>query len=72
MGAVNAAGQGPLPDDDRAVVVLVCEGLTNREIATRLETTELVVAGCVSRILRRLGLRNRVQLAVWGVKQGLF
>jgi DNA-binding NarL/FixJ family response regulator len=54
------------------VVVLLCEGLTNVEIAARLGTTEQAVGGRLSGILHRLGLRNRVQLAVWAVKQGLY
>jgi DNA-binding NarL/FixJ family response regulator len=69
---MSEAGRHPLSDDDVAVVVLVCEGLMNREIATRLEITEPAIALRISRILRRLGLRNRVQLAVWAVKQGLY
>jgi len=62
----------PLADDERAVVVLVCEGLSNRAVATRLGIGEHAVAAHISAILRRLGLRNRVQLAVWAVKQGLY
>lgn len=64
--------QQSLSDDERVVVVLVCEGLTNPEIAARLGIGEYVVAVRISYTLRRLGLRNRVQLAVWAVKQGLY
>ena len=62
----------PLSDEENAVVVLVAEGLTNLEIARRLEISEQNVAGHLSRILRKLGFRNRVQVAVWAVKQGLY
>ena len=68
---MSAPGQPSLSDDERAVVVLVCEGLTNPEIAARLGVGEHAVAVHISTMLRRLGLRNRVQLAVWAVKHGL-
>jgi DNA-binding NarL/FixJ family response regulator len=69
---VSETRRHPLSDDDVAVVVLMCEGLTNSEIAARLEVGEHVVAVQISSMLHRLGLRNRVQLAVWAVKQGLY
>jgi DNA-binding NarL/FixJ family response regulator len=69
---VTVPKQQSLSDDDCVVVVLVCEGLTNPEIAARLGIGEYVVAVRISYIFRQLGLRNRVQLAVWSVKQGLY
>jgi DNA-binding NarL/FixJ family response regulator len=41
------------------VVGLVASGATNREIATRLFLSEGTVKNHVSRILARLGLRDR-------------
>ena len=54
------------------IVVALAEGLTNREIAERVGISEDAVAFDRSRVLRKLGLRNRVQVAVWAVKQGLY
>jgi DNA-binding NarL/FixJ family response regulator len=54
------------------IVVALAEGLTNREIAERVGISEDAVASDLSRVLRKLGLRNRVQVAVWAVKQGLY
>ena len=56
---------------ERDVVALVAEGLSNAEIAERLWLTPGMISRCLSRILRQLGLRNRVQVAVWAVEQGL-
>jgi DNA-binding NarL/FixJ family response regulator len=53
------------------IVVALAEGLTNREIAERVGISESAVAFDLSRVLRKLGLRNRVQVAVWAVRQGL-
>jgi DNA-binding NarL/FixJ family response regulator len=69
---VSEPKQPSLSDDERVVILLVCEGLTNPEIAARLGIGEYVVAVRISYILHQLGLRNRVQLAVWAVKQGLY
>jgi DNA-binding NarL/FixJ family response regulator len=54
------------------IAALVAEGLTNAEIVERLVITEGTVANMLGFIRRRLGLRNRVQVAVWAVKQGLY
>ncbi len=61
-----------LLDPELELTVLVAEGLSNREIGERLGSDEMTVARQVSQILRKLRLRNRVQLAVWAVKQGLY
>jgi len=41
---------------------LAGKGLSNREIATRLDITEIKVEGCVSWILRFLKFRDRLEL----------
>ena len=56
---------------EREVAALIAEGLTNAEIARRLVLTSGTVSNHLSHIMRALGLRNRVQVAVWAVEQGL-
>ena len=53
------------------VLRLVATGRTNREIATRLHVSEGTVKNHVSRILGRLGLRDRTQAAVYARDRGL-
>ena len=59
------------PPREREVASLVAEGLSNAEIGERLAITPGTVANHVAHIARRLGLKNRVQVAVWAVERGL-
>jgi DNA-binding NarL/FixJ family response regulator len=53
------------------VLRLVAAGSTNREIAERLYLSEGTVKNHISRILSRLGLRDRTQAAIYARDHGL-
>jgi DNA-binding NarL/FixJ family response regulator len=53
------------------VLRLVATGSTNREIAERLYLSEGTVKNHISRILGRLGLRDRTQAAIYARDHGL-
>ncbi|MGH2496273.1 MAG: response regulator [Ktedonobacteraceae bacterium] len=52
------------------ILRLVAQGLSSREIATRLYLSENTVKGYVQEILHRLGVKNRTEAVMVAVKQG--
>jgi DNA-binding CsgD family transcriptional regulator len=50
---------------EREIAELVAEGLTNRQIATRLTISPRTAEGHVERILTKLGFRSRTQIVAW-------
>ena len=62
---------GQLSTREREVAILVAQGLSNRDIAERLVVSERTAENHVQRLLNRLGLRSRTQVATWAVRQGL-
>ncbi|MFJ6054345.1 response regulator [Streptomyces sp. NPDC092307] len=51
-------------DREKEVLVLVSEGLTNREIGKRMYLAEKTVKNIISRLFTKLGVERRVQAAV--------
>jgi DNA-binding NarL/FixJ family response regulator len=62
--------RSPLTARQQAVSDLVAEGLTNAEIAARLQVSRATVKGHITVALRRLGLRDRTQLAIHVHREG--
>jgi two-component system, NarL family, response regulator DevR len=59
-----------LTEQERTLLMLLGEGLTNREIAARMFLAEKTVKNYVSRLLAKLGMERRTQAAVFVSKLG--
>ena len=66
----NEPVQEPLSSQQIVILRLVAQGLSSREIATRLYLSENTVKGYVQEILHRLGVKNRTEAVMVAVKQG--
>ncbi len=61
----------PLTHRESEVLEQLAEGLTNKEIALSLGISYETVKEHVQHILRKIGVSDRTQAAVWAVRQGI-
>jgi DNA-binding NarL/FixJ family response regulator len=66
--AENADPRSGLTDQERVLLDLLGEGLTNKQIADRMFLAEKTVKNYVSRLLAKLGMQRRTQAAVFATK----
>lgn len=78
MAAKALAWERYLPNPDVAlsereidVVEWLTEGASNKLIAERLDISEATVKVHIKTILKKIGVRNRTQAAIWGMQRGL-
>jgi len=55
----------------RRVLMFICEGLRNSEIAARVGVKEATIKSAVSGILRTLGVKSRTQIVVRACQAGM-
>jgi DNA-binding NarL/FixJ family response regulator len=67
-------GEPPVPaltEREREVLRLAAKGLTARQIAEHLVLSHRTVQNHIQNTLRKLQLRNKVELTRWAIEQGL-
>ncbi|MBE3201889.1 response regulator transcription factor [Frankia sp. CH37] len=67
-GPVEDERLSGLTDQERRILSLIAEGLTNRQIAARMFLAEKTVKNYVSSMLAKLGMESRTQAAVFATK----
>lgn len=60
-----------LTNQEQQILKLIAKGFTNKAIAKNLNITEATVKVHVKNLLKKLGLRSRVEAAVWAFKNKL-
>lgn len=69
--AQHVAAFNELTPQELAVLALVAEGLTNRQIAVKLYLGEGTVRNYVSSVLAKIGVSNRAEAAAYAVKNNI-
>jgi DNA-binding NarL/FixJ family response regulator len=63
--------KSPLTDRETEVLILLARGLTTKHIARELFISERTVGTHISNILNKLQLENRIQAALYALRNGL-
>ncbi|HWR34465.1 MAG TPA: response regulator transcription factor [Clostridia bacterium] len=69
LRCVDAKGNALLTQREQQIVPLIADGLTNREIAQKLNLSEHTVKNYLFRIYEKLGISSRVELILYAVTQ---
>jgi DNA-binding NarL/FixJ family response regulator len=71
VGHLEGGADEVLTPREREVVKLIAEAYTNRQIAEVLHVSEKTVESHRGNVLRKLGMRDRVELARYAIREGL-
>jgi DNA-binding NarL/FixJ family response regulator len=66
-----ASPRQALTDRERAVLRLVADGMTTKQIALRLGIKSQTVKGHLTNIFRQIGVSDRLQAALWAREHGV-
>jgi two-component system nitrate/nitrite response regulator NarL len=67
----GASADAALSEREAAIVARLAEGMPNKVIATELTIAEATVKVHLKSILKKLGVANRTQAAVWAINNGI-
>ena len=71
--ASPARGEGPygLTQREKDIIAAIAVGLANRDIAVKLAVSEITVKHHLTRIFEKLGVSNRLELALYALNNSL-
>ena len=64
------ASRSPLTARQLEIAALIAQGLTNGQIAAQIVVSRGTVGNHIGHMLRRLGVKNRAQIAAWMIRHG--
>ena len=70
-GRIFPAGRVTFTDREKEVLELLVAGRSNKEIGSALGIAERTVKAHVAKLLRKVGVQNRISLSVHAITQGL-
>lgn len=70
MAVEDSHASGTLSERELQIVELVASGLTNQDIAEKLEISKRTVDNHISNILNKTATGNRVALVRWALQAG--
>jgi DNA-binding NarL/FixJ family response regulator len=70
-GRPTAGSFAPLTPREQEILRLVTTGATNREISQALGISHETVKEHVQHLLKKIGVNDRTQAAVWAVRRGI-
>jgi len=60
-----------LEDVDKDILTMLCDGLTSKEMASRLYLSPRTVEGRRKNLLKIIGVKNQAGLVIYAIKQGI-
>jgi DNA-binding NarL/FixJ family response regulator len=70
-GQVKGRERSPLSQREREIVSLVAQGYKNREMAEKMFISEQTVKNHLHNIFDKLGVSDRLELALYAIHKGL-
>jgi two-component system nitrate/nitrite response regulator NarL len=67
---INGANIRGLSEREQTILICLADGSSNKVIARKLDTAEETVKVHMKAILRKIGVKNRTQAAIWALNQG--
>jgi NarL family two-component system response regulator LiaR len=61
----------PLTESEIQIVKLVAQGMSTQEITDQIGLSEWIVSNTIKSILKQLNLENRIQIALFALREGL-
>jgi DNA-binding NarL/FixJ family response regulator len=71
QGSLRARDRSPLSNREREIVALVAQGYKNKEMAEKMFISEQTVKNHLHNIFDKLGVSDRLELALYAIHKGL-